>query len=392
VDLDGTLTYADTLHEGVVNLMHRSPLSLVALVQALWDGKAAVKQSVASQTVFDPSLLPYDPALLAYLRAEHEAGRQIGLFTAADQSIADAVADHLGLFSVARGSDGVTNLRGEAKTAAIEAAFGPSFAYAGNSAADLPILTRAESAILAGPVERLRAALGGKVPVEAEFPHSRASLGTWARALRLPHWAKNSLVFVGPILAGQPAAMLGPASTAGGELPQLVDGFGSIVRFKTDYHQYPDYRGAGTQAWSVAVRDHGSDLVWQSSPCPEQASTVVAFNASTSDEQGDFELYVNGTDALTFHVGPGSDMRSASRGDYAFTFVPKAHVAGNAGIVLLSVPAAQITPGQPLEIRVVPKSGDPAAWFMVQSYPDTVAIEHLTPELAYAAVHDPWTN
>ena len=211
VDLDGTLTYADTLHEGVVNLMHRSPLSLAALVQSLWDGKAAVKQSVASQTIFDPSLLPYDPALLAYLRAEHEAGRQIGLFTAADQSIADAVADHLGLFSVARGSDGVINLRGEAKTAAIETAFGPSFAYAGNSSADLPILLRADSAILAGPVDRLRTAIGGKVPIEAEFPHPRASLGIWARALRPPHWVKNSLVFVGPILAGQEAAVRGAA-------------------------------------------------------------------------------------------------------------------------------------------------------------------------------------
>ena len=189
-----------------------------------------------------------------------------------------------------------------------------------------------------------------------------------------------------------PATVPGPARSAPQELPQLVDGFGAIVRFKTDYHQYPDYRGAGAQAWSVAVRDQGTDLVWQSAPCPEQKPTVVAFHASTSDEQGDFDLYVNGTHALTFHVGPGSDMRSASQGDYALTFVPKAHVAGNSGIALLSVPAAQITPGQPIEIRVVPKSGDPAAWFMVQSYPDTIAIEQLTPEQASEAVHSPWSD
>ncbi len=183
-----------------------------------------------------------------------------------------------------------------------------------------------------------------------------------------------------------------PAGIAGTVLPQLVEGFGSIVRFKTDYHQYPDYRGAGTQAWGAAVRDQDSELVWRSAPCPEQKPTVFAFNASTSDEPGDADVYVNGHYALTFRVGAGSDTRSVSRDGYALTFVPKAHVAGNSGIALLAVPAEQITPGQPVEIRVVPKSGNPGAWFMVQAYTDTIPHEQLTPQVAYGAVHDPWTH
>lgn len=38
-------------------------------------------------------------------------------------------------------------------------------------------------------------------PGKTSFPASRRSLSVWARALRLQHWVKNILVFVGPILA-----------------------------------------------------------------------------------------------------------------------------------------------------------------------------------------------
>ena len=185
VDLDGTLTFADTLHEGILDLARRSPLQVAVAMQSLWDGKAAVKQSIAANGHFDPATLPYDPDLLAYLRAEHAMGRQLGLFTAADQSIADAVAAHLGLFTVVRGSDGTTNLSGAAKAVAIEAAFGPNFAYAGDSMTDMPVFSKADTVILAGPVDRLRAALPATVQIETSFPHPPPGLAVWARALRL---------------------------------------------------------------------------------------------------------------------------------------------------------------------------------------------------------------
>jgi len=39
--------------------------------------------------------------------------------------------------------------------------------------------------------------------VEAEFSAAKAGLGVWVRALRLPHWIKNTLVFVAPLLGIQ---------------------------------------------------------------------------------------------------------------------------------------------------------------------------------------------
>ncbi len=208
VDLDGTLINSDTLHEGVISGLKLAPLKILALAQSLRIGKAAVKRGVAESTSFNPALLPYNQELLAWLLDRHAAGQRIGLFTAADQSIADSVAAHLGFFDVVRGSDGVVNLSGVAKADAIEAAFGRHFSYAGDGDVDLPIFLRATSVILVGPVQQLRSALPEGTVVEAEFPRSRANIGVWARALRLPHWSKNSLVFIAPILGNQLSEVL----------------------------------------------------------------------------------------------------------------------------------------------------------------------------------------
>jgi 4-hydroxybenzoate polyprenyltransferase len=208
VDLDGTLTPSDTLHEGVISLVKQSPRQALALAASLRLGKAVVKRTVADSVGFDPGALPYNQTLLDYLRAQHASGRRIGLFTAADQSIADAVAAHLGLFDVVRGSDGVTNLSGAAKAAAIEAEFGPDFTYAGDGIVDLPIFARAASVVLTGSVARLRSRLGDRANVEASFAVPRAGFAVWAHALRLQHWSKNTLVFVAPVLAGQHRALL----------------------------------------------------------------------------------------------------------------------------------------------------------------------------------------
>lgn len=207
VDLDGTLILSDTLHESVINLLKHAPLRIVPLARSLPTGKAAVKREIAKDIDFDPAMLPDNRSLLDYLRQQRASGRRIGLFTAADQSIADAVAAHLGLFSVVRGSDGETNLSGAAKATAIEAEFGPVFAYAGDSTVDLPIFSQAASSIFVGPRVRRLVKLNASPNVEATFPLPGPDILVWTRAFRLKHWAKNILVFVAPLLAGQYRAL-----------------------------------------------------------------------------------------------------------------------------------------------------------------------------------------
>ena len=71
-------------------------LDFLACATRLKDGKAAVKRAIAQRAPLDAASLPYDPRVIDYLRRCKAEGRRIGLFTAADQSIADAVAAHLG--------------------------------------------------------------------------------------------------------------------------------------------------------------------------------------------------------------------------------------------------------------------------------------------------------
>lgn len=182
------------------------------MLGALLRGKAHFKRHVAATAPFAPELLPYNADLLAYLRAERQAGRRIGLFTAADQSIADAVAGHLGLFDIARGSDMGSNLGGATKADAIEAAFGEHFAYAGDAVVDLPIFARSRSVVLVGQVDRLRRGLAPDAVVEAAFPAIPPTWRAWAAALRLHHWVKNLLVFVAVILGSSRLAEFGQAA------------------------------------------------------------------------------------------------------------------------------------------------------------------------------------
>ena len=200
VDLDGTLTPSDTLHEGVLLYMKQPLREVSALWAPLREGKAQFKKTVAGTVLFDPALLPYNEDLLAWLRAERRRGRKLILVSAADQTIADAVAAHLGLFDAAYGSSDGINLSGIRKRDFIRATLGDRFAYAGDAPVDQPIFAAAESVVLVGKVARLERLLPAGKVVERRFPMDRAGLRTWAHALRVPHWAKNLLVFLAPIL------------------------------------------------------------------------------------------------------------------------------------------------------------------------------------------------
>lgn len=146
VDLDGTLVRTDTLHESVLLLLRASPLYLLRMLWWLLGGKAAFKRKVAEHACPAPEQLPYTSALLDWLRAQQAQGRPLVLATAADARIAQAVAGHLGGFADVLASNAGAerlNLSRQHKRAAIEQharAHGHSaYAYAGNSADDLPV-------------------------------------------------------------------------------------------------------------------------------------------------------------------------------------------------------------------------------------------------------------
>ncbi|NLA68816.1 MAG: UbiA family prenyltransferase [Gammaproteobacteria bacterium] len=195
VDLDGTLTPVDTLLESLVLLLRRRPAAMFRLPFWLASGRAGFKSRVAATLGRSPRHLPWREPLLAYLREQKRMGRPIVLATAAHRSIADAVADELGLFDSVIATDGGVNLKGKAKLDAIRERFGDQFAYAGDSRADLALWRHAAAAL---PVGRPRRLPDG-VHVEREFTQPAASPLVWLRALRVHQWLKNLLLFV-PLL------------------------------------------------------------------------------------------------------------------------------------------------------------------------------------------------
>src|SRR5947208_46293 len=110
VDLDGTLIKSDLLFESLAWLLKRKPW-LVLLVP-FWSlrGRAVLKRNLAKQVSIEVASLPYNSPLLEWLNGQRAANREVLLVTAADESLANQVADHLGLFDRVIASDGQQNL------------------------------------------------------------------------------------------------------------------------------------------------------------------------------------------------------------------------------------------------------------------------------------------
>ena len=214
VDLDQTLVVTDTLYEGFVRLLFQRPWAAVLGLLSLLQGRAALKARLSALCACDPTSLPYREPLCDLIRAETARGRTSHLFTAADQSVADAVAGHLGLFASAVGSDGVRNLKGGRKLEAIRERFPDGFLYAGDHAADLPLFLASQGAVLCDVSPAVAAEVKARNLVLAQFERPRATPRTWVKALRVHQWSKNLLIFV-PVVVGHAYSDLHKVLAAG---------------------------------------------------------------------------------------------------------------------------------------------------------------------------------
>ena len=215
VDLDGTLTHTDVAQELLLRSMKSPAVALAALSGYRRHGVSGLKAELADKADFRADLLPYNADVVAYIRQARDDGRQVILATAADQKVADAVADYLGLFDAVLASHPEFNLKGERKLAAIrEYVSGADFEYLGDSKADIPIWQAASArgfARIPGAAVSL-AADATLRPAALQTPKTKALL----RAMRPHQWAKNVLIFLPLIFAHlyADAASVGAAALA----------------------------------------------------------------------------------------------------------------------------------------------------------------------------------
>ncbi|MFC2967109.1 UbiA family prenyltransferase [Acidimangrovimonas pyrenivorans] len=202
VDLDGTLLRSNALHESVWGLLSHNALKVPAALAAGRHGRAALKRAFARPEALDVATLPYDPEVIAYIRAWRDRGGRTALVTATDETIARRIADHLGIFDEVHGSDGTTNLKGAAKAALLSRAYGAgNYAYLGDAAADLPAWQGAARAITVNAAPGLREQAAAAAP-EAEHLTTRGQdWRPYLTAARPHQWLKNILIFVPAITA-----------------------------------------------------------------------------------------------------------------------------------------------------------------------------------------------
>lgn len=201
VDLDGTLIHSDMLHESAIRVFRDRPFETLRMPFLLSKGKAFLKRHLASRTEFDPHALPYNDELLEWLKQQRTEGRRLILCTASDQSIADQIAAHLGIFDEVIASDGVQNIAGEHKAAALVQRFEHrGYDYAGNSHQDLPVWSHAQNAIVVNGSSELIKRAQAVATIERVFPTRPIGFPTWRRVLRIHQWLKNLLLFV-PLFA-----------------------------------------------------------------------------------------------------------------------------------------------------------------------------------------------
>lgn len=218
VDLDGTLIHSDSLVESFFGALRES-FAWPRLLLALRRGRAAFKRAVADASPIDPQLLPFNPAVLDVLRARREAGQKIVLITAADQQVADAVAEHIGLFDESIGSNGVQNLKGNSKREFLVERYGEKgFDYVGDGQADLPVWRAARQSLVVTTRPKVVRQLQRDVENVEVVPGKPFSWRVLLRAFRVYQWVKNLLLFVPLLMAHRVLDLTAWGSAAAGFL------------------------------------------------------------------------------------------------------------------------------------------------------------------------------
>ncbi|WP_206107806.1 UbiA family prenyltransferase [Paludisphaera rhizosphaerae] len=200
VDLDGTLIASDMLWESLFDVAKKRPSDLMKLPTWFVDGRAMLKRRLADRSDVDVTLLPYRADVLEFLRRERARGRRVVLATAADERIANEIAEHLEVFDEVIASDGQRNLKGRAKREVLEARFGAGgFDYIGDSTSDCEVWSSAADALVVGG--RLVRRCRGIVREPAMVFETQSRIRPLIRAMRPHQWAKNVLLFVVPLVA-----------------------------------------------------------------------------------------------------------------------------------------------------------------------------------------------
>ncbi len=165
----------------------------MALIQG---GRPGMKSYLTENSSVDPSTLPYNKKVIAYINNWREKGGHTALVSATDKRYVSAIANHLQLFDDVFGSDKSLNLKGPVKANFLKNQYGiGKYDYIGDSLDDLPVWQGSKKSIVVNPSERLKKRiekLGLKYLI---IGNKKTRIGNYMMAIRYHQWLKNILVF-----------------------------------------------------------------------------------------------------------------------------------------------------------------------------------------------------
>ncbi len=203
VDLDGSLTYTDTLFETFFCAFKNNPLTIVwAFFWLLLKGKSYCKQRLAEKTNFNDFHLPFNQPLVDWLTEKKQQGHSLYLVTAADQRVANYVIEKLPIFDAAHASNGQQNLKGHYKRDFMDQQFGKDkYVYVGNSHCDLAIFKHTKQSVVVNNKASFIAKAEKISDVTETFNGAKNGWRQIVKAARPHQYAKNVLMFL-PLILG----------------------------------------------------------------------------------------------------------------------------------------------------------------------------------------------
>jgi 4-hydroxybenzoate polyprenyltransferase len=183
--------------------MRSQPYLIIVILRLILLGKRTeLKKYIAPYSLKTMEIWPWNTKVLNYITSLRREKRYVYLATAADRSIAEAVAEKLQCFDGIFASENGVNLRGEEKARKLVRVFGErGFDYIGNDVSDIAVWKHCRKAIV---VERSRYIT--RMLRNCNQPYTvlvslRPALRDYLRAFRCRHWVKNILVFIPIVLA-----------------------------------------------------------------------------------------------------------------------------------------------------------------------------------------------
>ena len=202
VDIDGTLICSDLMFEAALQLVATQPWNAWKLVRWLVRGKASFKKNLADTVDPHISSMPLREETVAAIAAANAQGREVWLASASDHRWVEQIAARIDGVDGLMGSDGVTNLAGPNKAAALVERFGyKGFDYIGDQMVDMPVWDAARSQIMIARTGGLERAVKRRFPEVQIIARPRTPIRLYFKAMRPYQWAKNALVFL-PAIAG----------------------------------------------------------------------------------------------------------------------------------------------------------------------------------------------